>query len=533
MSNADKISIDALMDAPGYLDQIASVYQFLTDSDVNETKDLLEQSESIKSADVRDQVQEAIFARLGALSPSTALQAAISMDQERRQRACSAALKPWLLSDFDTLITQVDHLSKPDQDIVLTMLLGRKEITEEKRAKLTRGGTRLPLAQVTLPDEISLSAKLAFANATMHPDRVFLRFNEPDSSWFSSGDPDQVLAHIHQLCSPETPESARRSTLSAIVDGSPQVLLARLRELKRTENIETVLKDLLALYVEVDPRAAYQVAEDLDSEDSGVHYRRSVADSWAYGDPTTLLTFVEELPRELQFEAMPRALLNLFYTEPADAIAILEDIQDLELMRHAARLLMWHWIQKDEDNAIAWIQAQPEGTWESHFLVEICKDVAHSDSVKAFDIASHQSGATRTAMEAAVIKSMISMDTEVAQELLRSVDDTRREEVAVAATENWFSEGHDLIRIGNALTGDQQNRYYEKILFRWANADLFSLKGVLYMLPSSELRSKAARLLLQLPPPATKYLEQDRKSLYSCLNSRDREILATENPAGS
>lgn len=264
---------------------------------------------------------------------------------------------------------------------------------------------------------------------------------------------------------------------------------------------------VISIWAESDPQAAYDAAASIERIAQSNELKQNVVSTWASNEPHFFLKNLDTFPLELQEQGRVYALEVIARISPREA-ADLATNQKGRLYGQFGNLpskIMRHWIEQDVEAAIDWVFNGPVHEHNRHTWVHaLTIRLVETDPHRAFELALKQpvsdglKGMYQPAIEAQLIDQIVTQNLELAVELLPRVREGNVRVQAygsVGARYIGLGDPAKAIDLAKQLSVQEQERYFQSILYSWVRIDPDGLVESFKNIPTRELRSSLARYL--------------------------------------
>ena len=531
------MSLDEMLQLSSDFDQTAALYVRLAGAEEEDVLDLLENSKSIDRISDRRGAQRIIFSRLAAINPKIALERLKDFRFTQKYGLIQAIFHEWSRSDLSSAAEAAKRLPASQKRYVLQIILSsRDDLDSAQREELIRefGGPQSEylLAYTSsssrlhdLDDDPAVAWQQLTSESNNNP-AAFNSLMDVAVSW-AERDGIDVLDQIgDSLTNLQQRSMVLSSVIQVLAYDDPQGVLTYLQRMPQNSDTQRMSSMVFSSWAEVDPTAAFSAAKELDRTNSSYQNRQAVLQHWASRDPEAVLKLVDSLPAELQVTSYRMAMMAVAQESPRRAADLIDSIEDSQVRRELVGQLANQWTISDPRGAIEWILSQPTDIQDSSALVNAVSHLAEGDPEEAFRLASRQSGRMREAMEVGVIRTLAARDVDRAIALLSRTRPEGRVEAAVEIGSQLVSYDTDrALRLASTLKDEQQDEYFNSLVRRWVYREPYTLIRTIGDLPSGDVQSNAAKMLLQQRGRRSSLTEEQHASLYSRLNENDKETI--------
>lgn len=320
----------------------------------------------------------------------------------------------------------------------------------------------------------------------------------------------KVIDQISRTLSDTTVHDAViASVLQDIAQSDPQTALQQALDLKGVAR-QFALQTIIEIWATTDPQAALAGVSILESRTDQQALQESVLSVWARVDPRGLLDAIEALPIELQALGTEMALLAISKEAPQEAIQLMADLTDKDLIDKLSKEIALHWSEQDAHAALDWVLASefPTNVIQAEALMIVLANLASEDPELAFQTAREQPivlrGQFYRGLEVTVIQHLVETDIDAAKAMLSQI---RNEGLTVAHAYSEVGRAYirngefdQALKLGERLSERGQRNYYGSLMYQWALSNPESLFAALEGLPSDQMKKQAARGLVRYNP---------------------------------
>jgi len=235
-----------------------------------------------------------------------------------------------------------------------------------------------------------------------------------------------------------------------------------------SDSVFPMYENVLWTWTRSDPEGAWERVSSIHSETLRNELQSKVLQTWATYDATKALSFLEQIPEELQDRIRLGAIWSLTNQALDKAIAVITEITDSDIQQSAIGTLLSQWSYNDPEAAIEWIQTDPiTETIRQNLLSTVLTNVSNYDPKIAFDLALKLPiGASKIGLEADVMSSVAFYNLTLAKDFLGRVRDGRTKLFAyevvgeAMAVKGGFDEA---INLGRELPATDREQYYIRL----------------------------------------------------------------------
>lgn len=383
------------------------------------------------------------------------------------------------------------------------------------------------------------SSNISVASAIRHPEaawEVLVRSGSGVSQletllkvaqfWIEK-DGIQVIDQIGAtLSDPTVREAVIASVLQSVASADPQVALQQALGLEGVSR-QLALQTIIEVWATTDPQAALAGVSVLESRSDRKTLQETILRVWANISPQGLLEAVESLPENLRKLGLEEALLVISRDTPEEAVRLIADLTDRELVDKLSKEIATYWSEQDPRAALDWVLNNhfPTNVIQAEALMIVLGNLTKEDPDLAFQTARDQPivlrGQYYRGLEVTVIQQLVEHDIDAAMEMLAQI---RNEGLTVA---HAYSEvGRAFIRngefdralkLGERLSERGQRNYNGALMYQWAMTDPESLFSAIEGLPNDLIREQAARGLMRYNPETYALSEEQLQQIAAYL----------------
>ncbi len=319
------------------------------------------------------------------------------------------------------------------------------------------------------------------------------------------------------------------SVIQSVVLADPQAALQQALELKGASR-QFALQAIIEVWATADPQAALASVSILESRTDRKTLQERVLRVWASVDPQELFNAVESLPENVRMLGLEVALIAISRKLPEEAVKLMADLTDRDLIDKLSKEIATHWSQKDAHTALEWVLTNefPTDVIQAEALMIVLANLTEKDPEFAFQTARDQPivlrGQYYRGLEVTVIQHLVESDIDAAQEMLAQI---RNEGLTVAHAYSEVGRAYirngefdQALKLGERLSERGQRIYNGSLMYQWALSDPESLFSALEGLPNELVKEQAARGLMRYNPETY------------ALSDRQLEKVATYLPEG-
>lgn len=513
-STTETVSLAQIQGIPEGFERDAALYDLLRGAGANRIEVLLEEAAHPDLG----WAKRTIYQRYVELSPRATLNYLLSRGTNAQPWITWAVLS-WARRDLDAAVAFADALAEPMRTEAATSLLnGIRELSDARRDEIA--------GRFSLESELSRTR--AIAEAATNPESAWQTAlsTEPGQSrtqtlhrisqrWFSQ-DPAAALSALDAVSDPGQRETWRRQLLArwagtdreaalqwaasrppstkrdsliaevaaAAAKDSPAEMLAFAETLDAKARRE-VARRVLGVWAKAEPRAALAALEEMDDRRLKQMTEHSLVDTWARSHPMALYEWARSQPAsDSRTRALSSALLNITQSDPAEALALAENL-DGGARTNAIDSVLQRWGRDDPRAAAAWLDASPH---ESHGAVAaIIGEYARLDAEEAVDWLLAQSAEAQRHGASAIVWSLRDESPEVALEVIERIEDPTATMVAGSQLVSRWAEDDPraAVRAIARIGDDSRPALYTGAFSTWSRYDLEGANAYIGQIPAS------------------------------------------------
>ncbi|MCY4142806.1 MAG: hypothetical protein OXG08_03830 [Gammaproteobacteria bacterium] len=485
-------------------------YELLLNSDQEVTLELLEQSKSIASEELRNVAQTSIVQRLTAIDPIAALAAIAELPGNRHDALAATIFGEWSLIDIDGAVA---HAATLDGEQKLASLSGifasREDLSKDERDEIS-GRIGLP----TVPEVESDSLVSGFQS--MQPElrwETLVGDDLPNASqtavliriahqWVDESGFDVVNRIGDTLTNPIVREAVVASVLHQATIDDPSLALQQSEKITG-EIRQLALKTIAEAMVSIDPFKAIESLAIVESGSTRRHLLRHVVLTWARSDPDEFLNNLELIPSNMQSLGKQQATMVLARVDPQRIAPMLAEVSDEDFKLDLALEVATSWSEIDLELALEWAnsdQIEDEGLrwWVLNTLLS---KLALDDPNRALQIALNQPvGENSMGLEATVIAQVSTFNPDLAHEMLAQARDGWAKAAAYTSVGQALVRNNEtdrMLELATHLPDEQLASYYFSVFNLWASTQPEGLFAKMENLPTTEAKYHAAMELVR------------------------------------
>ena len=329
----------------------------------------------------------------------------------------------------------------------------------------------------------------------------------------------------------ETRQFVLNSVLRLVTEKDPDLAFEYALKLDNNPTgLHSLVLAVARSWVKLDPQSALNAVSEIERTSLRNRLEDSVVRDWAYEKPREVLSLIETLSENLHRTATTAAVSSLVQKDPQDAAEFVASMSGSSRASAANSLLMSWTRGPDYESAIDWVLNEPQISdlkplllpQALSYLVSVDPQLAMQ---KALDqpISEDQLG-----LELTVVAHLSYQDPDEARDLLSKVRTgstqiAAYQEVGMSFVRN--GETAKTLNLAQELPSSKRAEYFEPILKTWTQYDHKELLKSIDRLPTPEIQSTAALMLLANNERDTNLSKEDEKRVRKFLSEEDEETL--------
>lgn len=514
------------------------LHALLLDASEQEVLKLLAESDGVEVRK-RLQVQKPIFQRLAQLNPKKAYARIKLLEGTDHSQLIYSVFMEWSSFDLEEAVEFASSLDDNERIEALNgILTERSDLSEEEHRLIAR---KLDYEQFA----INLIMQEKLSKPIDDPEEMWNELVEevqdnPGQFWMLATvarawvekDGMGILDEVSEtITNTETRQFVLNSVLGLVTESDPDRAFEY--ALKLDNNPTGLYSLVLAVarsWVKFDPQSALNAVSEIERTSLRNRLEDSVVREWAYAKPREVLSLIDTFSENLHRTATTAAVSSLVQKDSQDAAEFVASLSGSSRASAANSLLMSWTRGSDYESAIDWVLNEPQISDLKplllpnalSYLVSVDPQLAMQ---KALDqpISEDQLG-----LEVTVIGHLSYQDPDEARDLLSKVRTGRTQIVAYQEVGKSFVRNGDTekaLNLAEELPSSKRAEYFEPILKTWTRYDHEELLKSIDRLPTVEIQSKAALMLLANNERNTNLSKEDEKRVRQFLSVEDEEIL--------
>ena len=493
-------------------DQSHALHSVLAHATQQELTELWHQAKNIARENHRKITQHAILQNLTATNPQEALRIVEGGSKFQTNDLLHSVFSQWSVTQLDAAITVASTFEAPQRKIALQAILEiRDDLSESKRRSIA----------VQLGDDEHYLKLVSDSRASQNlaePKKSWdiLVNDEVDNSlqqesltivaaaWFEQ-DGFEVLSKIFTQFQDNTSvsEVIRQRLVRVLVKMDPAGALNYTRALPQGLELSYLTDEIVGVWARTDPKAALVAIAEFKQASLISELEKQIASVWARTNPYDLITNIEAISEQFRISPLETAFLNIAQKNPLEAITLLSSVESyVGNTSTITKEIVLEWSLTEPNAAAEWIvdNFSSEDPHRQNLLEDILPILAAQDPNRAFDLAIEQrTSADGNGLELQVIRVIArDGDIELAKKLLPRVKENTQVSAfsAVGSELVRASRTDEALELGKDFTGTKERKYFESIMYFWTDVDAKDLYESIANLPSSKIKSIAARAVI-------------------------------------
>lgn len=510
----------------------------LSDASEAQVLKLLAETEGVEVRK-RLQVQKPILQRLAQLNPKKAYAQIELLEGADRSQLIYSVFMEWSSYDLKEAVDFAISLDDNERiEALNSILTERSDLPEVERRLIAR---KLGFEQYA----INLIMQEKLSKPIDDPEEMWNELVEevqdnPGQSWMLATvarawvekDGMGILDDVSEtITNTETRQFVLNSVLRLVTENDPDRAFEYALKLDNNPmGLHSLVLAVARSWVKFDPQSALNAVSEIERTSLRNRLEDSVVREWAYEKPREVLSLIDTISENLHRTATTAAVSSLVQTDPQQAAEFVASMSGSSRASAANSLLM-SWIRgTDYESAIDWVLNEPQISGLKplllpqalSYLVSVDPQLAMQ---KALDqpISDDQLG-----LEVTVIGHLSYQDPDEARDLLSKVRTgstqvAAYQEVGMSFVRNGDTE--KALNLAEELPSSSRSEYFEPILKTWTQYDHKELLKSIDRLPTVEIQSRAALMLLANNERNTNLSKEDEKRVRQFLSEEDEEIL--------
>lgn len=512
--SADIRSLDDLEQFSSPFKRSLELLFLLTDADERQVLRLLEESNEAKSQK-RLQLQKPILQRLAQLNPRKAYEQIELLEQGNTSQLIDWIFMEWSSFNLEEAVSFAESLSDDEKFAALRSVLAeRSDLSEEERLSIAR---QLGNEQ----HAINLNMQERLSKPIVNPEDTWNELvgevqDNPGQFWMLATvarawvekDGLRVLDQISEsMTNSQTRQHVLHSVLLNAAIDTPEIAFGYALKLDSNSDSNpggfgfvSLVSAVTNTWVKSDPRSALDAASGVEQIGLRRKLEESVVTAWANQNPQDVLSVLDTLPEHVHNSATQTAISSWVNEDPHEAASFVATMEGGSRATAASSLVIVWSRQPDYKDSIEWVLNDPGISDLKGFLLpELLSHLAYVDPQFAMEKALEQPIADGgLGLEATVIFRLSYNDIDEAIRFLPQVRPGSTKTAAYGYVGKMYIQHgatEDALNLAQELPSSSRSEYFQELLTTWTRSDPESLLNSIDSLPTSEIKSKAARVL--------------------------------------
>lgn len=516
----------------------------LTDADERQVLRLLEESNEAKPQR-RLQLQKPILQRLTQLNPRKAYEQIELLEQDNTSHLIDWIFMEWSSFNLEEAVSFAESLGDNEKFAALRSVLAeRSDLSEEERLSIARQlGNEQHAINLNMQER--LSKPIDNPEETWN-ELVSVVQDNPGQSWMlatvaRAWVEKNGLSILDQVSDSMTNSQTRQFVLGAVLlnaaKDTPKIAFEYALKLDSNSDSNpegfgfvSLVSTVTNIWVKSDPRSALDAASGVEQLGLRRKLEESVVTAWANQNPQDVLSVLETLPEHVHNSATRTAISAWVNEDPHEAANFVANMEGGTRASAASSLVVVWTRQTDYKDSIEWVLNEPGISDLKGFLLpEVLGHLAYVDPQFAMEKALEQPIADGgLGLEATVIFRLSFNDID---EAIRFLPQVRPGSTKIAAYgyvgKMYIEHGatEDALNLAQELPSSNRSEYFQALLTTWSRSDPESLLNSIDSLPTSEVKSKAARVLTVSNKRHKGLSEKQVQSVEKYLSKEDAESI--------
>lgn len=505
-------NLDDLDEVKGAFKRDLALRQLLADSNETQVVELFAQSQELSSSS-QGEVQMAIVQRLAYLNPKLALSSVLELNpQYYPGQFVSSIFREWAHSDLDEAIAHVRTIDEDWKDsAVRSILHERKDLSESTIRAIARdlGSERIAIGIITernLKDAMEDPEKAWNELAIELQDDFEHRWSiaRVATAWVEKSG----MSVLDQIDRSLTNADARQLVISQVLQSvavtDPRSAFKYALNMDQ-DQWNSITLDVAGVWARSDPQSALAAASEIEKSSLRSRWEDMVAVTWADKRPHEVVNGIDALPAHVWPHAIGTAMFKISRDSPKEAASLVASLESEVTKSAAASSVAIAWIHQDHKATLDWIlnepaieELKPRLLGEIMFaLVGIDPELAMNTAL-AQPIEEDETGMGRS-LEFSVISSLAYSNVDKAVEFLPMVrQGPAKLRSYKAVMRGLIHEGDvdEAFGLVQQVPESDRTDCYMTLASAWANSDPEGVLNSMSRLPSKEVKSRAASVLV-------------------------------------
>ena len=488
-------------------DQNKALHDELAQASEDDLKDWWTQSEKVERQSHREFVQDVIVRKLATINPRHALRCIETVSKFQTDVLLRSVFVEWSALQLDDAVEAATTLSVHERNIALKAILEtRDDLSDDELrsiAKQLNGEQTLLLLVSEAKASISIAKPMESWNLLLHDDiddslqTEFLAVVA--TAWL-----EQVgFEVLSKIASDIEDFWDRQQLIEMIVQEDPANALEYALGISQHEPSE-LSSMVVRAWARTDALAALAAVNSLEQNSANASLERDIASVWAQTKPDELIENIEKISEDHRLQALESSFSKIARRDPLAAFAKMSSVENFVV--NTSSIEQWIVMFGSEKNPHAttdWVIREyvHDDPQRQRLLGYALLSLARQDPEHAFELALAQpTPEGEEGLETRVMWTIAREgDIELAKKLLPRVKagSKLRSYMAVGEAMAKNLQTDEAFELGNDVEESRRRIYHQRVLNSWASTHPKNLYESLESLPSSYLKSQAARELIQ------------------------------------
>ncbi len=513
-----------------------ALFNLLQKADEPTLRDLIRQSKSVTPASQRRNIQKAVFRRFAGIDPIGALTEIEQFETYLQGFLIEAVFREWSLLDLDGAVVAAKQLQGMNKRAAIRAILTtRDDLSQEMRRQLAvqMGNEELGLAMINDSRKYEAIDNPAQTWNEVLEDSIENQFQSEflvriAEEWIER-DGIQILGQVMDSISDlHDRHNVLSPVLGAIAALDPHGAMEQALTLSHGNRM-FALNVIAQAWAEMDGQQALEAISSIPSGSIRRQTQEVAIRTWGYQDPKGLIQKLQLVPENLVELANQTAILTIARNDPEEAANLMKTVEN----RNSQTSIMWglvhEWAGQDTDAALNWVLSQTINSNQRADLIGVVlRPLSMDDPQRAMDLALKQStGSTGRGLETVVIAELAYRDADTAIELLPRVREPFALEayVTVGSALVYSHNPQRALKLGEQLNEVQRHHFFVSVIRNWSHHAPESLFDDIETLPSDELKSEAAKMIVSNNSWSKTFTDVQIRHARTFLTDKDRDEL--------
>lgn len=527
-------------------DQSVSLYLLLARADVSDLERYISESLAVSPRNQRNAALSIIFGRYAALDPNTALDRVLALDQltmQEKSNVIRSIFNEWTVGNLEEATAALENLPPQFKFSAASAVMWRSDfLSADQRIQLAEqigpndGWIANTVASIR-SEASKVDPRRAFYDriqATTQTQEHYTELLRIVRHWFEL-EGAAVLSEINDSLDNR---NMRRSVLNAMIwnalatnTAKPSEVLNIVSEFPNRQDAKESMQYTFRSWANLDPKKSFEASFDFDDPFINLDFRKSLLQIWATKDADGLLMETTSLKREYQDIAVLTALGQMSRNSPEKAIRIARNLDTRELQTQARDEIVGEWSHVNARAAFEWLIDDGLGVGdedETSIIDRVFAAYLDQDFESAKEFVREYQGEPRAQLTEQIATHLTYSDLEKAIDYMPNVEDGTRRAWLQAELGRQLVEldPFEALSYGEQVEQSYRDGYYNRVLWKWASDDFFTLHKNLHRVPS-KYQSDAAEALIGINEH-NKYLsERDIRELESMVTTEELLIISS------